>query len=177
MIPRLVFSMQEHIEEFLKEKNLILVVSKGLKFSMEDLEILHVIYDELKRENKYEIVWVPVISDPPNEGDEEAYESLKSKMKWYALPFTTKVAGVRFLEEKWQLREDLMVVVLDSKSKIEFTNAVHLTRVWKREAIPFTYERAKALLRKNWIDSTVVKFSDQPRLRSWVMLHFHFHDK
>lgn len=166
--------MQEYIEEFLKEKKLILIVSKRLDISKEDLDILHSIYNEVKKENKFEMVWIPVIPDPPNEGDEEAYEYLKSTMKWYIVPFSTQIAGVRFLEERWELREDLLMVVLNTQSKIEFSNAVHLTRVWEKEALPFTYDRAKALLKKNWIDSTVVKFTDQPRLRSLVVVTFLF---
>lgn len=163
--------LEEYIEEFLKEKKLILIVSKRLDISKEDLDILHSIYNEVKKENKFEMVWIPVIPDPPNEGDEEAYEYLKSTMKWYIVPFSTQIAGVRFLEERWELREDLLMVVLNTQSKIEFSNAVHLTRVWEKEALPFTYDRAKALLKKNWIDSTVVKFTDQPRLRSLVVIN------
>lgn len=63
------------------------------------------------------------ISDPPNDGNDEAYESLKSQMSWYVVSFTTKVADVRFLEEKWELREGLLIVVLNTQSNIEFTNA------------------------------------------------------
>ncbi|XP_023000470.1 protein SIEVE ELEMENT OCCLUSION B-like [Cucurbita maxima] len=163
--------LEEYIEDFLKEKNLILIVSKRLDVSKEDLDSLNVVYSEVKKGNKHEIVWVSVISDPPAEGDEEAYEALISKMKWYAVPFATKVAGLRFLEEKWEVREDLLVVVLNTQSKIEFPNAVHLTRIWEKEAIPFTYERANTLLKRSWIDSTVVKFTDQPRLNSLAMIN------
>lgn len=168
--------MQEHIEEFMKEKKLILIVSRSLDFSREDLEILQSVYKEVKKENKFEMVWIPVISDPPNDGDEEAYAALKSEMKWFVVPFDTKIAGVRFLEERWELREDLLLVVLDTQSKVEFSNAIHLTRVWEKEAIPFSYDRVKALMKKNWIDSTVLKFTDQPRLKSLVVVTFLFLD-
>ncbi|KAG6574937.1 Protein SIEVE ELEMENT OCCLUSION B, partial [Cucurbita argyrosperma subsp. sororia] len=163
--------LEEHIEEFMKEKKLILIVSRSLNFSREDLEILQSVYKEVKKENKFEMVWIPVISDPPNDGDEEAYEALKSEMKWFVVPFAAKIAGVRFLEERWELREDLLLVVLDTQSKVEFSNAIHLTRVWEKEAIPFSYDRVKALMKKNWIDSTVLKYTDQPRLKSLVVIN------
>ncbi|KAE8651826.1 protein SIEVE ELEMENT OCCLUSION B [Cucumis sativus] len=163
--------LEEYIEDFLKEKKLILIVSKRLDISTEDLEILYSIYNEVKKENKFEMVWIPVIPDPPMDGDEEAYEYLISVMKWYVVPFNTKIAGMRFLEERWELREDILMVVLNTQSKVEFSNAIHLTRIWEKEALPFTYDRAKALLKKNWIESTVVKFTDQPRLRSLVVIN------
>lgn len=153
---------------------MILIVSKRLDISTEDLEILYSIYNEVKKENKFEMVWIPVIPDPPMDGDEEGYEYLKSVMKWYMVPFNTKIAGMRFLEERWELREDILMVVLNTQSKVEFSNGIHLARIWEKEALPFTYDRAKALLKKNWIDSTVVKFTDQPRLRSLVVVTFSF---
>lgn len=147
---------------------MILLIS-GLEISNDDIRALNLLYDELKREDNYKIVWIPMIN--PQSNDEEArkkYELVRSTMKWYAVQYTTKIAGLRFLEEIWQVREDALMVVLDSKSKVKFSNAIHLLRVWGNNAIPFTVERANALLRKNWPESTIVKFINQPRLQSWV---------
>lgn len=160
--------IQVSIENGLRRKKVVLVIS-GLNISEEDIKALHLVYDELGREDKYKIVWIPIIN--PNEPDEEnrrRYEYVISKMPWYIVQFTTKIAGWRFLGENWQLRDDPLVVVLDSTSKVEFTNAIHLIRVWGSEAVPFTNRKIDMLLEKNWPDSTILKFTDHPRLHNWV---------
>lgn len=147
---------------------MILLIS-GLEISNDDIRALNLVYEELKREDNYKIVWIPMIaSEHFEEESRKRYEYVRSTMKWYAVQYTTKIAGLRFLEEIWQLRDDALMVVLDSKSKVKFSNAIHLLRVWGTHAIPFSHERANALLRKNWPESTIVKFSDVPRLQSWV---------
>lgn len=162
--------LQVSVEDALKDKNVILIIS-GLDISEDDIRAVHTIYNEVKREDKYKIVWIPVITVESYEEEEEArkkYEYVSSLMKWYIVPYTTKIAGWRYLEENWQLRQDPLVVVMNSKSRVEFTNAIHLIRVWGTEAIPFTNGRINALLGKNWPESTLLKFIEQPRLRSWV---------
>nr|AFN06074.1 sieve element occlusion protein 1 [Cucurbita maxima] len=156
------------IHESLSGKNVILVIS-GLDISEDDIKAIHNVYDELKsRGTNYEIVWIPIILESNHEDDHKKYEYLRSTMKWYSIQFTTKISGMRYLEEKWQLREDPLVVVLSPQSEVVFMNAIHLIRVWGTEAIDFKEDRAKFLLRKNWPDSTLVKFTHQPRLQSWI---------
>lgn len=153
---------------------MILLIS-GLDISNDDIRALNLVYEELKREDNYKIVWIPVTnSQVVDEESYKRYEYLRSTMKWYTVQYGTKIAGLRFLEEIWQLRDDALMVVLDSKSKLKFSNAIHLLRVWGNTAIPFSVERANALLRKNWPESTIVKFTNQPRLQSWVC-NFYFH--
>ncbi|XP_022959050.1 protein SIEVE ELEMENT OCCLUSION B-like [Cucurbita moschata] len=154
------------IQESLAGKNVVLVISE-LNISDDDMRALHQVYNELKRDNKHEIVWIPIIPERFLEEDRRRYEYLRSTMKWYSMQFSTRVAGMRYIEEKWQLREDPLVVVLNPQSKVEFTNAIHLIRVWGTEAIPFTHNRTELLLRKHWPESTLVKFTHQPRLLSW----------
>lgn len=161
--------IQVSIQESLSGKNVILVISE-LSISEEDIKAIHQVYNELKRDDKYEIVWIPIIPERYLEEDRRRYEYLRSTMKWYSMQFTTRIAGMRYIEEKWQFREDPLVVVLNSQSKVEFTNAIHLIRVWGTEAIPFTHNRTDYLLRKHWPESTLVKFTHQPRLLSWVCI-------
>ncbi|KAG6574941.1 Protein SIEVE ELEMENT OCCLUSION B, partial [Cucurbita argyrosperma subsp. sororia] len=156
------------IHESLSEKNVILLIS-GLDISEDDIRALHKIYDELKARNaNYEIVWIPIIPEPYHEDDRKMYEHLRSTMKWLSIQFTTKISGMRYIEEKWQFREDPLVVVLNSNSKVEFMNAIHLIRVWENEAIPFTQARTESLLKKHWPESTLLKFTHQPRLPNWI---------
>ncbi|CAK9329151.1 unnamed protein product [Citrullus colocynthis] len=159
---------EERIEDALRQKNVILLIS-GLDISNDDIRALNLVYEELKREDSYKIVWIPVTnSQVVDEESYKRYEYVRSTMKWYTVQYGTKIAGLRFLEEIWQLRDDALMVVLDSKSKLKFSNAIHLLRVWGNTAIPFSVERANALLRKNWPESTIVKFTNQPRLQSWI---------
>ncbi|KAL0551143.1 hypothetical protein IC582_010225 [Cucumis melo] len=162
--------LQVSIEDGLRDKNVILVIS-GLDISEDDIRALHSIYDEVKKEDKYKIVWIPVITVETQDEEEKArkkYEYVSSLMKWYIVPYTSKIAGWRYLEENWQLRQDPLVVVMNSKSRVEFNNAIHLIRVWGIDAFPFTSGRTNALLAKNWPESTLFKFIDQPRLMNWV---------
>ncbi|XP_004150407.1 protein SIEVE ELEMENT OCCLUSION B [Cucumis sativus] len=162
--------LQVSVEDGLRDKNVILVIS-GLDISEDDIRALHSIYNEVKREDKYKIVWIPVITVETEDEEEEArkkYEYASSLMKWYIVPYTRKIAGWRYLEENWQLRQDPLIVVMNSKSRVEFNNAIHLIRVWGIDAIPFTNGRTNALLAKNWPESTLFKFIDQPRLMNWV---------
>ncbi|XP_038875883.1 protein SIEVE ELEMENT OCCLUSION B-like [Benincasa hispida] len=155
------------VHESLAGKNVILIIS-GLDISEDDIRAFHKIYEDLKRDNKHEIVWIPIIPEPYHEEDRKRYDYLRSTMKWYSVQFTTKISGMRYIEEKWQLRDDPLVVVLNPQSKVEFMNAIHLIRVWESEAIPFTFNRTEVLLRKNWPESTLIKFAHQPRLQNWI---------
>ncbi|KAE8651829.1 hypothetical protein Csa_006247 [Cucumis sativus] len=156
-----------NIENALRRKKLVLVIS-GLNISEEDMKALHSVYDELGREDKYKIVWIPIINpNEPYEENRRRYEYVISKMPWYIVQFTTKIAGWRFLEENWQLRDDPLVVVLDSTSKVEFTNAIHLIRVWGSEVVPFSNRKIDILLEKTWPESTILKFTDHPRVHNW----------
>lgn len=166
-----------NIEDALRDKNVILLIS-GLDISDDDIRAVHLIYDEVKKEDKYKIVWIPVIQEDSQEEEKEAsrkrYEYISSSMPWYIVQYTTKIAGWRYLEENWQLRQDPLVVVMNSKSRVEFANAIHLIRVWGTEAIPFTNGKANALLAKNWPDSTLLKFIEQPRLKTWVSKYYYY---
>ncbi|XP_022930371.1 protein SIEVE ELEMENT OCCLUSION B-like [Cucurbita moschata] len=152
------------IESSLRRKNVVLVISR-LNISEDDIKALREVYDELSREDKYRIVWIPVIN--PHDREEEnrkRYNYVASKMPWYIVQYTTKIAGWRFLEENWQLREDPLVVVLDSMSKVEFTNAIHLIRVWGSEAVPFSHRKIDILLESDWPKSTILKFTRHSRV-------------
>ncbi|KAG6594041.1 Protein SIEVE ELEMENT OCCLUSION B, partial [Cucurbita argyrosperma subsp. sororia] len=160
--------LQVSVEDALRDKNVILLIS-GLDISDDDIRAVDLVYNEVRKEDKYKIVWIPVI--PEYFREEEArkkYEYLSSLMKWYIVPYTRKIAGWRYLEENWQFRQDPLVVVMNSQSRVEFRNAIHLIRVWGAEAIPFTMDRTLALLKKNWPEFTLLKFIEEPRLRSWV---------
>ena len=162
--------LQVGIHESLSGKNVILFIS-GLDISEDDIKAIHNVYDELKtRGTNYEIVWIPIIPEPYHGDDPKRYEYLRSTMKWYSIQFTTRISGMRYIKEKWQFREDPLVVVLNPNSKVEFMNAIHLIRVWENEAIPFTQARTESLLKKHWPESTLHKFTHQPRLPNLVCI-------
>ena len=164
------YVFQVSVHESLSGKYVILIIS-GVDISVDDLTAIHQVYSELKaRDANYEIIWIPIIPEPYQEEDRKRYEYLRSTMKWHSVEFTTKISGMRYIEEKWQLREDPLVVVLNPQSKVEFMNAIHLIRVWENEAFPFTLDRTQALLRRNWPESTLIKFTHQPRLQNWVCI-------
>ncbi|XP_030533982.1 protein SIEVE ELEMENT OCCLUSION B-like [Rhodamnia argentea] len=127
--------------ESLRRKNVMLLIS-DLKLTSHDLSILIKIYNERKfHEERYEIVWVPVIEQ---EGEEviKQFQNLQLQMPWYSVhsPKLINRVAIRIIKEKWHFRQDTMVTVLDPQGKVSNPNAMNTIRVWGWEAFPFTGE-------------------------------------
>ncbi|XP_054801925.1 protein SIEVE ELEMENT OCCLUSION B isoform X1 [Prosopis cineraria] len=144
--------------EVLRRKNVLLLIS-GLDFSHEELLILEQIYNEsrahaTKLENRYELVWIPVvdrlINDQLTEQQQTQFENLRETMPWYSVyhPSLISKAVLMFVRNEWKYKNKPILVVLDPQGKVACPNAIHMMWIWGSSAFPFTSLKEEALWRE-----------------------------
>nr|POE60461.1 protein sieve element occlusion b [Quercus suber] len=122
--------------EVLQKKNILLFIS-GVDISTDEISILKPIYDAIRKEEQYKIVWIPIV-DQWNDNTREKFEMLKSKMPWYVVQYFSPIAGIRFIKEEWHFKNKPIIVVMNPKGKVECPNAIHMIRI-KEEKYIFIY--------------------------------------
>ncbi|GLT81379.1 hypothetical protein SLA2020_527680 [Shorea laevis] len=138
--------------EVLKKKNVLLFIS-GLDITDEDISILRPVYDSIKKDDQYKIVWIPIVDQWTDELQKK-FEFLRSKMPWYVVQCFSPIAGIRFVKEKWNFKGKPSIVVLNPQGKVEHENAIHMIRVWGIKAFPFTTAKEETLSNdREWIGS------------------------
>ena len=88
--------------EVLKKKKILLFIS-GVEISIDEISILKPIYDAIRKEEQYKIVWIPIV-DQWNDDTRKKFEMLKSKMPWYVVQYFSPIAGIRFIKEEWHFK-------------------------------------------------------------------------
>ncbi|XP_059452792.1 protein SIEVE ELEMENT OCCLUSION B-like isoform X2 [Corylus avellana] len=162
--------------DVLRRKNVLLLIS-GLNISQDELSILEQIYNEsrlhpTRLESQYELVWIPIVDPSSQLTDpiQNKFESLQSSMPWYTVQHPSLIgkAAVRFIKEKWHLRNKPILVVLDPLGKVVSPNAIHMMWIWVSNAFPFTSTREEALWREEtWRLELLVDSLDQTIL-NWI---------
>jgi hypothetical protein len=149
----------------LKGKNVLLFIS-GLDISDDDISILRPIYDSIRKDDEYKIVWIPIV-DQWTEHLQNKFEMVRSKMPWYVVQYFSPIAGIKFVKEKWHFNGKPSVVVLNPQAKVEHENAIHMIRVWGMKAFPFTTAVEETLLnRRDWLVSIATNV--HPNIDNWV---------
>jgi hypothetical protein len=149
----------------LKRKNVLLFMS-GLDIIDEDISILRPIYDSIRQNDQYKIVWVPIV-DQWTDDLQRKFELLQSKMPWYVVQCFSPIAGIRFVKEDWYFKGKPSVVVLNPQGKVEHENAIHMIRVWGIKAFPFTTVVEETLWNaRDWIGSITANV--HPNIDNWV---------
>jgi len=149
----------------LKRKNVLLFIS-GLDITDEDISILRPIYYSITKDDRYKIVWIPIV-DQWTDDLRKKFEFLRSKMPWYVVQCFSPIAGIRFVKEKWHFKGKPSVVVLNPQGKVEHENAIHMIRVWGIKAFPFTTAMEETLSNgKDWIGSIATNV--HPNVDNWV---------
>ncbi|KAK7854706.1 protein sieve element occlusion b [Quercus suber] len=140
--------------EVLQKKNILLFIS-GVDISTDEISILKPIYDAIRKEEQYKIVWIPIV-DQWNDNTREKFEMLKSKMPWYVVQYFSPIAGIRFIKEEWHFKNKPIIVVMNPKGKVECPNAIHMIRVWGMRAFPFSSSVEEALSNgRDWMGSII----------------------
>ncbi|KAL4643403.1 hypothetical protein ACB092_02G089500 [Castanea dentata] len=151
--------------EVLKKKNILLFIS-GVDISVDEISILKPIYDAIRKEEQYKIVWIPIV-DQWNDDTRKKFEMLKSKMPWYVVQYFSPIAGIRFIREEWHFKNKPIIVVMNPKGKVECPNAIHMIRVWGMRAFPFSNSVEEALSNgRDWMGSIVTGIN--PNLHNWI---------
>ncbi|XP_057948275.1 protein SIEVE ELEMENT OCCLUSION B-like [Malania oleifera] len=122
--------------DVLRRKNVLLFIST-LDITDEEIQLLRPVHDELKKENQYKIVWVPIVDQWMDELRKK-FEMVRGKMPWYAVQHFSPIAGVRYVKEEWHFKTKPIIVVVNPQGKVECSDATHMIRVWGMKAFPFT---------------------------------------
>ncbi|KAG6668730.1 hypothetical protein CIPAW_01G191900 [Carya illinoinensis] len=154
-----------NIDGVLKGKNVLLFIS-GLDISDDDISILEPIHELISQKDRYKIVWIPIV-EKWTEDLKKKFERLRAKMPWYVVQYFYPIAGIRFIKEKWHFKGKPSVVVLSPQGKVESDNAIHMIRVWKIKAFPFTTAQEETLSsNRDWIGSIATGVN--PNIESWI---------
>lgn len=139
----------------LKNKTVILMVSKPDSLPIEELLFLvQLTQDHLQHgdsERTYEIVWVPIPSSDSWSGAEErSFDILSSLLPWYSVrqPWLLCSAVVTFIKQKWNFKDEPIMVVLDSQGHVTNSNAIDMLLIWGERAYPFSASVEKELWRE-----------------------------
>lgn len=171
----------------------MLLLISNLEISHDELEVLEDIYnDSLKKRpaTQYEIVWLPVIdhSDPWIQSSQMLFKNHRARMPWYTRhdPLSSSSlkdgAVITFLRKEWHYGRKPILVVLDPQGQVLCQNALHMMRIWKNEAFPFTTSMEEALWKEEtwkldflvddidpWISERVIHHHDYSYL---ILIHF-----
>jgi hypothetical protein len=151
--------------DVLKKKNVLLYIS-GLDITEEDISILRPIHESIRKNDQYKIVWIPIVDQWTDELQKK-FDFLRSKMPWYVVHYSSPIAGIRFVKEKWHFKGKPSVVVLNPQGKVEHENAIHMIKVWGIKAFPFTTTVEETLSNdREWIGSIATNV--HPNIDNWV---------
>ncbi|KAG2728071.1 hypothetical protein I3760_01G188200 [Carya illinoinensis] len=154
-----------NIDEVLKGKNVLLFIS-GLDISDDDISILKPIHELISKEDQYKIIWIPIV-EQWTEDLRKKFGELRDEMPGYVVQYFYPIAGIRFIKEKWHFKGKPSVVVLSPQGKVESDNAIHMIRVWKIKAFPFTTAVEENLSsNRDWIGSIATGVN--PNIESWI---------
>ncbi|KAK7859950.1 protein sieve element occlusion b [Quercus suber] len=147
------------------KQNILLFIS-GVDISIDEISILEPIYDAIRKEEQYKIVWIPIV-DQWNDDMRKKFEMLKSKMPWYVVQYISPIAGIKFIKEEWHFKNKPIIVVMNPKGKVECPYAIHMIRVWGMRAFPFSSSVEEDLSNgRDWMGSTMTGIN--PNLHNWV---------
>ncbi|KAM1465843.1 hypothetical protein ACFXTO_045299 [Malus domestica] len=97
----------------LEGKRVLFYISSLDNVSDQDISCLKEVYERIEKHNKCVIVWIPVVEDW-TEGGEEQFKEWRSKMPWYAVQYFSPPA-IGYLEQRWNFKGNPMVVVMTRK--------------------------------------------------------------
>ncbi|VVA34116.1 PREDICTED: SIEVE ELEMENT OCCLUSION B [Prunus dulcis] len=145
-----------HIE-ILRTTNVLLFIS-SLDISEDYISLLKPIYDFTKKSNEYKIVWIPLVEKWTTELQVK-FETLRVKMPWYTVGQAgAHIAGIKYIKEDWNFHGKPMLVVLNSKSELQHSNALRMISIWGKEAFPFDQKKEEELLlslRDTWFTAVI----------------------
>ncbi|KAF3456890.1 hypothetical protein FNV43_RR01544 [Rhamnella rubrinervis] len=151
--------------DVLRRKNILLFIS-SLDITDEDISILKPIYEGIKKDNNYKIVWIPMVEQWTNDLRKK-FDILRAKMPWYTVQFVSVTVGIKFIKEEWHFNGKPTLVVMNQQGKVENPNALHLIRLWGMKAFPFNKTAEENLSRAlSWIGPVVDNID--PVIQTWI---------
>ncbi|XP_058180197.1 protein SIEVE ELEMENT OCCLUSION A-like [Rhododendron vialii] len=165
--------LQVGIEEVLKRKTVVLLISDLDHIEEEERFALKRTYDEAKKKSdlQYEIVWIPVVDrSTDEEASRKKFEQLQAKMSWYTVadPWLLDPVVIRYIKEEWHFSKKLILVALDPQGKAVCNNALHMFMVWGNIAYPFTVDKEESLWKEETWNLELLVGGSYPDISDWI---------
>ncbi|KAM2690910.1 hypothetical protein EV1_044019 [Malus domestica] len=117
----------------LEWKWVLFYISSLDNVSDQEISCLKEVYEGIEERNECVIVWIPVVEDW-TEGGEEQFKEWRSKMPWYAVQYFSPPAS-GYLEQRWNFKGNPMVVVMNWEGEVAISNIIDLIRTQATKAI------------------------------------------
>ncbi|XP_073304456.1 protein SIEVE ELEMENT OCCLUSION B-like [Primulina huaijiensis] len=156
----------------LKAKYVLLLIS-DLDLPHEELNILHMIYNQQQMRHEYEVLWLPIVNrtNSLSQSQELQFKELKIySMPWYSVdhPSLIEQVAIRYIQEVWKFVHMPMLVVLDPQGKPSNLDALPMMWIWGSLAFPFTKARETALWSENTWNIELLADSIDQRIPDWI---------
>uniref|UniRef100_A0A7N2L7I1 Protein SIEVE ELEMENT OCCLUSION B n=2 Tax=Quercus lobata TaxID=97700 RepID=A0A7N2L7I1_QUELO len=151
----------------LKGKSVFLFIS-GLHISSDDISILEPFIDKTQKEEQYRIIWIPFVKQWTEDLKKKFKTLGSSKMLYVAMDYSLPISTNRYINQKWNFKfNEPLIVAFNQQGKVECKNAIHMIRVCRVEAFPFTRAREETLLmEKGLIGVTATHVVSQ--IENWI---------
>ncbi|CAI9756331.1 unnamed protein product [Fraxinus pennsylvanica] len=157
--------------DILRMKYVLLLIS-DLDLPHEELNVLHLIYNQHSMRQEYEVLWLPIVDQATSMSPTQDREflDLRSSMPWYSVdhPSLVDPVAIRYMREIWNFSHMPMLVVLDPQGRVSNVNALPVMWIWGSVAFPFTKERELGLWRESTWNIELLADSIDPRIQEWV---------
>ncbi|OIV97496.1 hypothetical protein TanjilG_11020 [Lupinus angustifolius] len=155
----------------LKNKIVLLLISKPKLFSLEELLLLVQQTCDHHLSESYKIVWVPLpSSDTWTDSEDTSFNFLSDSLPWYAIwkPRSLRSAVVKYIREEWNYNEEPLMVVLDSNGKVTNNNALDMINIWGARSFPFSASKEAELWQDQNLTMQLLLSDINPLLAYWV---------
>ncbi|PIM97878.1 Ferredoxin--NADP(+) reductase [Handroanthus impetiginosus] len=157
--------------EVLRMKYVLLLIS-DLDVPQEELNVLHMIYNQQSMRHEYEVLWLPIVdpTTPMSELQNTEFYDMRNNMPWYSVdhPSLVEPVAIRYIKEVWKFVHMPMLVVLDPQGKPSNLDALPMMWIWGSEAFPFTKTREGALWAEHGWNIRLLADNIDPRIPEWI---------
>jgi len=159
----------------LKNKIVQLLITKPQLLNPVDIFLLvqqtcdHPLNERLKK--SYNIVWIPLpSSDSWTEAEESSFNFLSDSLPWHAVrkPMLLTSAVGKYIRERWNYKDEPIMVALDSKGKVTNCNALDMINIWGSKAYPFSASKEEELWQDQNLTMQLLLDEINPLLAYWV---------
>ncbi|MED6110474.1 hypothetical protein PIB30_043226 [Stylosanthes scabra] len=160
----------------LKDKIVLLLISNPNRLVLEELLLLvqqtcdHPLNERFK--DSYKIVWIPIPSSDTSwtDAEQKSFEFLSNSLPWYVVwkPRLLSSAVVKFIKDKWNYRDDPVIVALDSNGTVANCNALDMIMIWGVRAYPFSASKEAELWEDQNLTMQLLLGDISPLLAYWV---------
>ncbi|XWS65138.1 hypothetical protein CRYUN_Cryun05aG0065400 [Craigia yunnanensis] len=161
--------MKIQVTENLRNRQELFLIS-DLDISIEEIKILNWLYQ--KNDQKYEIVWLPIVD--LSTYDTKRFEDLKQLMKWTVVePSRIEPEVIAYIKKDWHFIKKSIAVSVNPGGEVICQNALPMLWTWGNSAFPFSDETDQDLWNKideqnGWRLDLLLDELIVPDRQSWI---------